>query len=76
MKENIHPRYIETEIRCSCGNVIKTRSTKSDITVESCSKCHPFFTDQQRFVDTGGRIGRFKKRQESIKEKAKAKAKD
>lgn len=74
MKKGIHPNYSETEIRCSCGNVIETRSTRNNITVESCSKCHPFFTKQQRFVDTGGRIGRFKKRQESIKEKAKVRA--
>ena len=62
MKKDIHPEYSETEIRCSCGNVVATKSTKNDITVEVCSKCHPFFTGQQRFVDTGGRVGRFEKR--------------
>lgn len=62
MKKDIHPEYSETEIRCSCGNVVATKSTKKGITVEVCSKCHPFFTGQQRFVDTGGRVGRFEKR--------------
>ena len=64
VKENIHPKYEATTVRCSCGNEIETRSTRSDITVEVCSKCHPFYTDKQRYVDTGGRIGRFKKRLE------------
>jgi len=62
MKENIHPKYESTKVRCSCGNEIETRSTREDITVEVCSKCHPFYTDKQRYVDTGGRIGKFKKR--------------
>ncbi len=62
MKENIHPKYEETTITCACGEVIKTRSTKSDIKVEICSKCHPFFTGKQKLVDTGGRVDRFKKR--------------
>ncbi len=62
MKANIHPKYESTKIRCACGNEIDTRSTRQDITVEVCSKCHPFYTDKQRFVDTGGRIGKFKKR--------------
>ena len=62
MKEGIHPNYEETTITCACGNVIKTRSTKKDIKVEICSKCHPFFTGKQKLVDTGGRVDRFKKR--------------
>ena len=62
MKENIHPRYEETTITCACGNVIHTRSTKKNIRVEICSKCHPFFTGKQKLVDTGGRVDRFKKR--------------
>lgn len=72
MKEGIHPVYKETEIRCACGNVIKTKSTKSELSVDVCSKCHPFFTGQQRFVDTGGRVGKFERRLESVKAKAKA----
>ena len=62
MKENVHPKYEETTITCACGNVIKTRSTKKDIHVEMCSKCHPFFTGKQKLVDTGGRVDRFRKR--------------
>lgn len=67
MKKGIHPEYCETQIRCACGNVINTKSTHKDISVEVCSKCHPFFTGQQRFVDTGGRVGRFEKRLNSAK---------
>ncbi len=62
MKEGIHPKYQETTITCACGNVIKTRSTKENIRVEICSKCHPFYTGKQKLVDTGGRVDRFKKR--------------
>lgn len=62
MKADIHPNYEETTISCACGEVIKTRSTKKDIRVEICSKCHPFFTGKQKLVDTGGRVDRFKKR--------------
>lgn len=62
MREGIHPQYEETTITCACGNVIKTCSTKKDIKVEICSKCHPFFTGKQKLVDTGGRVDRFKKR--------------
>ncbi len=62
MKEGIHPKYEETTITCACGEVIKTRSTRKDIRVEICSKCHPFYTGKQKLVDTGGRVDRFKKR--------------
>ena len=62
MKQNIHPDYQETTITCACGEVIKTRSTKPEIHVEVCSKCHPFYTGKQKLVDTGGRVDRFKKR--------------
>lgn len=62
MKEKIHPKYEQTTITCACGNVIETGSTKKDIRVEICSKCHPFFTGKQKLVDTGGRVDRFKKR--------------
>jgi large subunit ribosomal protein L31 len=62
MKEAIHPKYEETTITCACGEVIHTRSTKKDIRVEICSKCHPFFTGKQKLVDTGGRVDRFKRR--------------
>ncbi len=62
MKEGIHPKYEKTVIKCACGNEIETRSTKDNIRVEICSKCHPFFTGRQKLVDTGGRVDRFKKR--------------
>ena len=62
MKEGIHPNYEQTTIRCACGNVITTGSTKKDIRVEICSKCHPFYTGKQKLVDTGGRVDRFNKR--------------
>ena len=62
MKEGIHPKYEQTTIRCACGNVIETGSTKKDIRVEICSKCHPFYTGKQKLVDTGGRVDRFNKR--------------
>lgn len=62
MKEGIHPKYGEATITCACGNVIHTRSTKKEIHVEVCNKCHPFYTGKQKLVDTGGRVDRFKKR--------------
>ena len=62
MKENLHPNYEETTITCACGNTINTASTKSDLKVEICSKCHPFFTGKQKLVDTGGRVDRFNRR--------------
>ena len=62
MKEGIHPNYEQTTIRCACGNVIATGSTKKDIRVEICSKCHPFYTGKQKLVDSGGRVDRFNKR--------------
>lgn len=62
MKDGIHPVYKDTTITCACGNVIHTRSTKENIRVEICSKCHPFFTGKQKLVDTSGRVDMFKKR--------------
>jgi large subunit ribosomal protein L31 len=62
MKEGIHPNYKETTITCACGEVIHTRSTRSNIRVEICSKCHPFFTGKQKFLDTAGRIEKFTKK--------------
>ncbi len=62
MKSGIHPKYEETTITCSCGEVIHTRSTKKNMRVEICSQCHPFFTGDKKFVDTAGRIDRFEKR--------------
>ena len=62
LKQGIHPNYVDCTITCACGNVIKTRSTKPEIHVEVCSKCHPFYTGKQKLVDTGGRVERFNKR--------------
>lgn len=62
MKEGIHPEYKHTSIRCACGEVIETGSTKENLRVDICSKCHPFFTGKQKLVDTGGRVDRFNKR--------------
>ncbi|MDP8266076.1 MAG: 50S ribosomal protein L31 [Candidatus Aceula meridiana] len=62
MKKETHPEYEDTVIGCACGEVIHTRSTKKNIHVEICSKCHPFFTGDKKFVDAAGRIDRFKKR--------------
>ncbi|MDY6314565.1 MAG: 50S ribosomal protein L31 [Clostridia bacterium] len=62
MKEGIHPEYTPSKIICACGEVIETRSTKGDIRVEICSKCHPFFTGKQKLVDTGGRVDKFRRK--------------
>ncbi|MGQ8367010.1 50S ribosomal protein L31 [Glaciecola sp. 1036] len=63
MKQGIHPEYSEITASCSCGNVMKIRSTvKKDLNLDVCSECHPFYTGKQRNVDTGGRVDRFKKR--------------
>ena len=69
MKQAIHPNYQECVIKCACGESVVTKSTKgSEIRVEICSKCHPFFTGKQKFVDAGGRVDKFKKRlQQSAK---------
>lgn len=69
MKEGIHPNYTPTTIKCACGNVIETSSTKQDINVEICSKCHPFFTGKQKLVDTGGRVEKFRQRFNRSQEK-------
>ena len=62
MKEAIHPDYQPTTIKCACGAVIETGSTKQNISVEICSNCHPFYTGKQKLVDTGGRVEKFRKR--------------
>ena len=59
MKQGIHPNYVECTVRCTCGNTWVTRSTKSEMTLDLCDKCHPFYTGQQKLVDTGGRVQRF-----------------
>lgn len=68
MKAGIHPTYEDVTIICACGNTVKTKSTNGgEMKVEICSKCHPFFTGKQKFVDAGGRLDRFKKRLASVK---------
>ncbi len=62
MKDGIHPAYDLTDIHCVCGNKIKTRSTKKNISVEICSSCHPFYTGTQKLVDTAGKVEKFMKR--------------
>ena len=77
MKEGIHPKYQEVEVRCACGNTFKTRSTKPELHLEICSACHPFFTGRQKLIDTEGRVERFTKKfgvQTSEQRKTAAKA--
>ncbi len=62
MKKGIHPEYHEVTVFCACGNSFQTRSTKKDLRVEICSKCHPFFTGKQKLIDSAGRVERFQKR--------------
>jgi large subunit ribosomal protein L31 len=62
MKKDVHPEYQECVVTCACGNTFKTRSTKKEIRVEICSMCHPFFTGKQKFIDSAGRIEKFKKK--------------
>lgn len=67
MKASIHPAYFETQVTCACGNRFTVGSTKEKIHVELCNKCHPLYTGQQKFVDTVGKIERFKEKQEKAK---------
>lgn len=62
MQKEIHPKYFKTTVTCACGERFETGSTKQDLHVEICSKCHPFFTGKQRIVDSGGRVEKFNKR--------------
>jgi large subunit ribosomal protein L31 len=67
MKADIHPEYYETDIVCACGAVYHTRSTRRDIKIGICAACHPFFTGEQKFVDTAGRVEKFTRRYGSTK---------
>ncbi len=62
MKKNIHPKYGPATVTCSCGNVFETNSTGKEMHVNTCSACHPYYTGQQTFIDTEGRIDSFKRR--------------
>lgn len=74
MKDKIHPQYADATVRCACGNTFQTRATKADLHVDICSNCHPFFTGQQRIVDTAGRVERFTKRLEKSSQVQEARA--
>ncbi len=62
MKKETHPEYVDTTVTCACGEVIQTKSTKENIRIEICSKCHPFYTGTQKLVDSAGRVERFKRK--------------
>lgn len=62
MKADIHPRYVECKVTCGCGEGFLTRSTQDELNIEICSKCHPFYTGRQKFVDTAGRVEKFLRR--------------
>lgn len=62
MQSGIHPEYKKAIIKCSCGTIYETRSTKGDLSVEICAACHPFYTGQQKIIDSAGRVERFKKK--------------
>jgi large subunit ribosomal protein L31 len=74
MKQGIHPKYFDCQVSCACGNKFITGSTMEKIDVEVCSKCHPFFTGQQKFVDIKGRIDKFNEKTAQGKKYAAAKA--
>ena len=71
MKKELHPEYKDATITCACGEIIKTRSTKENIRVEICSKCHPFFTGKQKLVDSAGRVERFQRKYKKFLDKEK-----
>ena len=62
MKSGIHPKYEKVTVKCACGNVFESKSTKDSLQVEICSVCHPFFTGKEKLVDTAGRVEKFRKR--------------
>jgi len=62
MKPGIHPEYQEVEVRCACGNTFMTKSTKSELRLEICSECHPFYTGKQKLIDTAGMVEKFERR--------------
>ncbi|MGB9698067.1 MAG: 50S ribosomal protein L31 [Thermodesulfobacteriota bacterium] len=62
MKKGIHPQFVDAVIKCACGNEIRTRSIKKEISVEICSRCHPFFTGKQKLIDSAGRVERFQRK--------------
>jgi large subunit ribosomal protein L31 len=69
MKNDIHPKYFQTTVRCACGTEFVAGSTKENIRVEICSKCHPFFTGKQKLMDTAGRVERFRRKYAQLEKK-------
>ena len=76
MKSEIHPSYVETVIVCACGATYRTRSTRDNIKIGICAACHPFFTGEQKFVDTAGRVDKFKRRYGTRARHARRKARE
>lgn len=74
MKENLHPRYYQAQVVCSCGATFTTRSTRQHLKVEICSECHPFFTGKQKIVDSAGRVEKYNRRYASFTEAKKKEA--
>jgi large subunit ribosomal protein L31 len=70
MKDGIHPKYGNTTITCGCGNTFETRSTRQNLRIDVCSRCHPFFTGEQRLMDTGGQVERFRRRAQRAQQAA------
>ncbi len=68
MKQDLHPKYGKCVVRCACGETFETGSVLESMTVDICSKCHPFYTGRQKLVDTGGRVDKFKQRMEAAKQ--------
>jgi len=66
MKQGIHPEYKEVVVTCACGETFRTRSTRSELRLEICSKCHPFFTGKQKLIDSAGRVERFERRYRGV----------
>ncbi len=66
MKQGIHPEYHEVVVTCACGETFRTRSTRTDLRLEICSKCHPFFTGKQKLIDSAGRVERFQRRYKGV----------
>ena len=62
MKKEIHPEYVDCTVTCACGSTFKTKSNKSEIRIDICDKCHPFFTGSEKIVDSAGRVEKFKKK--------------
>jgi large subunit ribosomal protein L31 len=75
MKQGIHPNYVEATVICSCGNTFQTRSTRKELRTDLCSVCHPFYTGEQRIVDTAGQVERFTRRMERAQQAGDARSK-